>query len=316
MQLITGTEEFQLCRACAAAIGKFDGLHRGHKKLLREILKYKEQGLIAAVFTFDPPPAVFFARRPETAGGTVEKELSTREEKRRLMAGMGIDVLIEFPLREKTAAMEPEAFIRDILAKRMHTKVIAAGGDISFGKGGTGDRILLESLQEQYGYQVAIIDKIKENGREISSTYIREAIEQGDMELAGKLLGEPYRIIGSVVHGRKLGRTIGMPTVNLLPEPGKQLPPNGVYYSTVKWKQRVLQGITNIGCKPTVNDGSRIGVETYLYDFTGSIYGEELEVSLLHYKRPELKFAGVEQLKEQMQRDIAEGRKYHETLPR
>lgn len=272
--------------------------------------------MIAAVFTFDPPPAVFFARRSGGTGEAVEKELSTREEKRRLMAGMGIDVLIEFPLREKTAAMEPEAFIRDILAERMHTRVIAAGEDISFGKDGTGDRTLLESLQEQYGYQAAIIDKIKENGREISSTYIREAIEQGDMELAGKLLGAPYRIIGSVVHGRKLGRTIGMPTVNLLPEPGKQLPPNGVYYSTVKWKQKVLQGITNIGCKPTVNDGSRIGVETFLYDFTGSIYGEELEVSLLHYKRPEQKFAGVEQLKEQMQRDIAEGRNYHEKLPR
>lgn len=317
MQLITGTEEFRLCRECAAAIGKFDGLHRGHKQLLQEILNCREQGLIAAVFTFDPPPAVFFGRKLQgrkAEESAIEKELSTREEKRRLMAAMGVEVLIEYPLHAETAAMEPEVFIRDILVGRMRTKVIAAGTDVSFGRQGKGNRKLLEKLQNKYDYRVSIIDKIEENGREISSTYIREAVECGDMELADKLLGEPYSIIGSVVHGRKFGRTIGMPTVNLLPEPGKQLPPNGVYYSTVKWKQEVLRGITNIGCKPTVNDETRIGVETYLYDFSGNIYGEELKVSLLHYTRPEQKFAGVEQLRKQLQKDIAQGGKYHERL--
>lgn len=306
MQLITGTQEFRLCRECAVAIGKFDGLHRGHKRLLQEIIKQKEHGLIAAVFTFDPSPAVFFGSR-----GCEEKELSTREEKRRLLAAMGIDLLIEFPLCEKTAGMEPEDFIRDILVERMHAKVIAAGTDVSFGNRGRGDRRLLESLRQQYDYQVVIIDKIEENGREISSTYIREAVKRGDMELAQRLLGAPYSVAGCVVHGRALGRTIGMPTVNMIPEKEKQLPPNGVYYSAVQWKQKLLWGITNIGRKPTVDDDGRIGVETFLYDFEENIYGEELEVGLLHYKRPEKRFSGVEQLKEQMQKDIAEGNKYH-----
>lgn len=304
MQLITGTQEFKLSGDSAVAIGKFDGLHRGHRQLLEQILCCKKQGLITAVFTFDPTPASFFT-------GKAEPELSTREEKRRLLAGMGIDVLIEFPLNQNTAAMEPERFIGDILVGQMNMKQIAAGTDLTFGKDGTGDRRLLECLQETYGYQVRIIEKITEQGRIISSTYIREAVEDGRMELAKSLLGAPYGIIGQVVHGQKLGRTIGMPTVNLLPEPQKQLPPNGVYYSTVKWNQQILCGITNIGCKPTVNHGNSIGVETYLYDFEGDIYGQELTVSLLHYKRPEQRFHSVDELKAQMQKDITDGRTYH-----
>lgn len=301
MQFIAGRTHFKLGKNSAVAIGKFDGIHRGHKKLLQEILACKAQGLLAVVFTFDPPASSFFA-------GKQVRELTTREEKRRRFAAMGVDVLIEFPLNYETAAIEPERFVKEVLVKNMNMRFIAAGTDLSFGAKGAGNAALLQSLAKRYEYRVDIIDKICENGREISSTYLREEVEKGNMETAAVLLGEPYRITGEVVHGKKLGRTIGMPTVNLLPEKEKLLPPNGVYYSRVNFGGRLLYGITNIGCKPTVSRERVIGVETYLYDFREEIYGQEVEVSLLHYKRPEMRFDGVEALKTQMQQDIEEGR--------
>lgn len=303
MQFITGRTHFKLGEKSAVAIGKFDGIHRGHKRLLQEILACKAQGLLAVVFTFDPPASSFFA-------GKQIRELTTREEKRRRFAKMGVDVLIEFPLNYETAAIKPEQFIKEVLVENMNMRFIAAGTDLSFGAKGAGNAALLQSFAERYGYRVDIIDKITENGREISSTYLREEVEKGSMEAAATLLGEPYRITGEVVHGKKLGRTIGMPTVNLLPEQQKLLPPNGVYYSMVNFGGRLLNGITNIGYKPTVSEERRIGVETYLYDFEEEIYGQEVEVSLLHYKRPEIRFDGVEALKAQMQQDIREGRSF------
>ncbi|MBO5292629.1 MAG: riboflavin biosynthesis protein RibF [Lachnospiraceae bacterium] len=303
MQFIAGRTHFKLGEKSAVAIGKFDGIHRGHKRLLQEILACKSQGLLAVVFTFDPPAASFFS------GKTVQ-ELTTREEKRRRFAAMGVDVLVEFPLNTTTAAMPAEQFVKEILSESLNTRFIAAGTDLSFGAGGAGNAALLHRLSGRYGYRVGIIDKICENGREISSTYLREEVEKGNMEMAARLLGEPYRITGEVVHGRKLGRSIGMPTVNQLPEKEKLLPPNGVYYAQVRFGGRLLNGITNIGYKPTVSRERVIGAETYLYDFSEEIYGQQVEVDLLHYKRPEMRFEGVEQLKSQMQKDIAEGRSY------
>ncbi|NLL80250.1 MAG: riboflavin biosynthesis protein RibF [Clostridiales bacterium] len=303
MQFIAGRTHFKLSGKSAVAIGKFDGIHRGHKRLLEEILACKAQGLLAVVFTFEPSAASFFS-------GKQIKELTTREEKRRRFAAMGVDVLVEFPLNTVTAAMPPEQFIKDILAESLNTRFIAAGSDLSFGAYGAGNAALLNSLSGRFGYRVRIIEKISEDGREISSTYLREEVEKGSMEKVARLLGEPYRITGEVVHGRKLGRTIGMPTVNQIPEKDKLLPPNGVYYSQVRFGGRLLNGITNIGCKPTVSRERVIGAETFLYDFEEDIYGREVEVSLLHYKRPEMRFDGVEQLKMQMQEDIAEGRSF------
>ena len=300
MQVIAGRTHFRLAAKSAVAIGKFDGIHRGHRRLLQEILNCREQGLVSVVFTFDPPASSFFA-------GREIKELTTREEKRRYFAAMGIDILVEFPLNERTAAMPPEQFVQEILAESLQAGFVAAGTDISFGAGGAGNAQLLQQLSAQYGYRVGLIEKLQENGREISSTYLREEIEQGHMEMAALLLGEPYRIIGKVVHGKALGRTIGMPTVNQIPEPEKLLPPYGVYYSQVRLMGKTYNSITNIGCKPTVSEKKQIGVETYLYDFEQQVYGQEIEVSLLHYKRPEMHFAGVEELKAQMHSDIEEG---------
>lgn len=305
MQIISGTMEFECDMHTAAAIGKFDGVHLGHRKLLDRILKAKEDGLAAAVFTFDPPPGVFFSGKPQAG-------LMTREEKRRCFEQMGVDVLIEFPMNAQTAVIPPEDFVREILCGKMHVRYLAAGTDLSFGDGGKGDWRLLFALSRKLGYQVEVIDKILYNGREISSTYVREAVHQGEMELAAKLLGAPYMVSGRVMHGKQLGRTLGMPTVNLLPEKDKLLPPNGVYLSRLNFSGVSLPGITNIGCRPTVSDSGQMSVETYLYDFDSEIYGEYVEVSLYSFCRPERKFSDVDELKQNMERDIREGRRYWE----
>ena len=302
MQIIERITEFQLPAKSAVAIGKFDGVHLGHRELLSKIIEQKRENCLATVFTFDTSAAAFF--------GGEEKELTTRTEKRKIFAGMGIDVLIEFPLNRETAATEPEKFVREYLAGRMRAAYICAGYDLSFGKNGAGNYALLEKYADRYGYRTELIDKIRVDGKEVSSTRVREAVREGQMELVTAMLGKPYSVSGHVEHGSKLGRTIGMPTANLIPEQDKLLPPNGVYYSKVMIDGANYKGISNVGCKPTVSAGGIVGIETYLYDFAGNLYGRDITVELLAFRRPEMKFSDIGSLKRQMETDIAAGREY------
>ena len=261
----------------------------------------KKNGLAACVFTFDPTPAVLF-------GLSDGKELTTREEKRRLFEHLGIDILIEFPLTKETAATEPERFVTEILAKQMNTRFVAAGEDLSFGKNGAGNAELLEKMAPHLGFCVRTIEKIEVDGIEVSSTYIRKLVEEGRMEEAEKMLGMPYTLVGCVEHGNHIGHTLGFPTVNLLPPAGKLLPPNGVYYAVVRYNGKVYKAISNVGTKPTVSSEKVMGVESYLYDFAQDIYGQEIEVALKSFRRPERRFGSLEELKKQLDRDIADGR--------
>ncbi len=300
MEIIVGTTQFYLEKETAVAIGKFDGVHIGHRRLLEEILAQKKNGLESCVFTFDPPPSVLF-------GDSDGKELTTREEKREIFERMGIDILIEFPLTVETAAMPPQNFAREILAKQMNARFIAAGTDLSFGAKGAGNADLLRKLGPELGFEVKTIEKVCIQGEEVNSTAIRKLVTEGKMPQAEEYLGAPYTITGTVVHGNQIGRTLGFPTVNLLPESNKLLPPNGVYYSGVLFQGKKYRAISNVGYKPTVTKEHVMGVESYLYDFEEEIYGEEIEVYLYEFKRPEQQFAGLEGLKAQLQRDIREG---------
>lgn len=313
MKIIENTTEFHINEETAVAIGKFDGFHRGHQKLLATLRQQQEKGLKSVIFTFVPSPAVFFCGKPV-------RELSTLAEKRRIFEDAGVDYLIEYPFYREVADMEPETYIKEVLVDRIHAKCVVAGEDVSYGKKGSGDYRLLQENALMYGYRVLIIDKVQYEGREVSSTYVREEVEKGNMEQVAKLLGAPYHIGGKIIHGKQLGRTIGMPTVNLMPPEEKLLPPKGVYYSYVYLHSENgnmpydgirLYGITNIGTKPTVDDRSVMGVETYIYNFDGDVYGNEMEVYLLKHKRPEMCFDGIESLKAQMSADIAEGRRFH-----
>ena len=305
MQIIQQTTDFYIEEKTAAALGKFDGIHRGHQKLLDEILEQKKKGRKAVVFTFDPSPATLFQK-------TKVKELTTKREKEAMFAEMGVDILIEFPLNERTAAMSAEDFIEEVLVKRMNVGFIAAGTDLSFGYKGAGDTKLLKQFSEEYGFQVEIIEKICHEGREISSSYVREEVEKGNMELVAALIGKTYSVTGTVEHGNRIGRTLGFPTTNLLPEEEKLLPPRGVYFSKIYVDESVYHGVTNIGYKPTVSDEPRMGVETFIFDFEKDVYGKEITVSLEHFKRPEMKFDGLEELKTQVDLDKEAGRKYFE----
>lgn len=304
MKIICDTTEFQMEQKSAVAIGKFDGVHRGHMELLSHIIKMKKKKMAAVVFTFHPSAAVFF-------GQSKEAELTTRYEKRQLFESMGVDVLVEFPLNKETAATSPEEFVEKILARQMQAGYIAAGADVSFGYKGLGNKELLIRMAGQLDYQVEIINKVYEEAREISSTYVREEVEKGDMEKTARLLGRFYSFEGQVERGNRLGRKLGMPTLNLYPEREKLLPPKGVYYSRVLFEGGTYPGITNIGLKPTVNSTSHISVETYLYDFDKDMYGRKIVTELLQFKRPEQKFESVEMLKTQMEKDIAQGRMFH-----
>ena len=301
MQIISGTTEFHIDGKSAIAIGKFDGIHLGHKKLLKYILEEKKDGLKSVVFTFDPSPEEFFT-------GHKVRQLFTREEKRREFEKLGIDVLIEFPLTDETAATEPEDFVRRILVGQLNADYIAAGTDVSFGAGGRGDQHLLRSLVGELSYELELIDKVRLDGAEVSSTRVRNEVADGNMAMAERLLGGYYSVSGIVEHGRHIGHTIGIPTVNILPPEDKLLPPYGVYSSRVHLGEKTYDGMTNIGRKPTISEKEKVGVETYIYDYEGDAYGEFIEVELLRFVRPEIKFENLEMLKAQIQSDLESAR--------
>ena len=301
MKIITRLDELNIEDKTALAMGKFDGIHLGHKKLLNMILAQRQDGLKATVFTFEPSPEEFFV------GHTV-RQLFTREEKRRAFKKMGVDILVEFPLTADTAATPPEDFVRTILSEDLNAGYIAAGTDVSFGDKGRGDQYLLRNMSKELGFELHLIDKVMLDGQEVSSTRVRNVIADGDMPMAKRLLGDDYSVSGIVEHGAHLGTTIGVPTVNVLPPDNKLLPPFGVYKSVVMVDGKIFKGMTNIGRKPTVSDSGRVGVETYIYDFDEDVYGKYIEVRLLEFMRPEMKFEGVEQLKAQIHTDIEEAR--------
>lgn len=302
MQIITNLDEIKLPFYSAVAIGKFDGIHLGHRQLLGEIVAKKQEGMKAVVFTFNPSPSALFS-------GKKEKELTSMEEKRKVFENLGIDVLVEFPLTFESAATTKEDFVEEILVKKLNAGYIVAGTDLSFGKNGEGNSTFLIEESKKYDFSVKIIDKISYKGEIISSTLVRGAIAEGNVKKAHFMLGSPYFVQGIVRKGNQIGRTIGFPTVNILPEEEKLLPPNGVYKTEVIVDERIYEAITNVGCKPTVTEDKQIFIESYLYNFRENIYGKQIEVHFLEFMRKEQKFESIEELKKQLQKDMQLGQK-------
>ena len=304
MQIIRDTTDFVSPGETAVSIGKFDGVHLGHRRLLEELIDQKEKGLLATVFTFDPYPEVFF-------GYGSKQMLTTLEEKEQIFEKMGIDILVEFPFNAVSAATPSREFVTRFLCSHLRARFIAAGPDLSFGDHGSGNFSLLEELAPEYGFTAKKIEKVIMDENIISSTLIRRLISTGEVTTAARYLGEPYMVRGRIVHGKALGRRIGIPTLNQVPPEDKLLPPFGVYYSDVLIGEKKYCGMTNIGIKPTVSEENRVTVETYLYDFRDDIYGETATVQLLTHRRPEMKFGSLEELKKTMEQDIQAGRVYH-----
>lgn len=303
---IKKTRDFQIDEPTVVTIGKFDGRHLGHQKLIGRMMEIKARyGYKAAVFTFSVAPADLVQGKSHTV-------ITTNEERRNNLKKIGIDYLVEYPFTQEVAHMEAERFVKEILIDRMGMKAIVVGPDCGFGYKRSGDAALLAKLSGLYGYHLEVIEKRKDEDRDISSSYVREELDKGEIEKANALLGEPYYIHGQVVHGNHIGEPVlGFPTANLLPPKEKHLPPFGVYVSRVLIDGQFYGGITNIGKKPTIKtkDGeSPVGVETFIFDYEGDLYGREIEVGLLHYVRPERKMSGLEELKEQIGKDKDFGR--------
>lgn len=223
------------------------------------------------------------------------------------MADSGIDILVELPFTEELKTMQPYDFLK-WLTDRIQIREIVTGSDFRFGYKRAGSYETLQEYAGEFGYHLTVLQKLQYEKRDISSTRIRALIAEGRMEEANHLLGYNFFMIAPVIRGKQIGRTIGIPTANQRPEEDKLLPPNGVYVAEAEVGGKVYYGIADIGQKPTIEGENPLGVETFLFDFEGDLYGEIMKVSFLHYVRPELKFSGLEELKAQIGADVETAR--------
>jgi len=301
--------DFFISEPTAVSIGKFDGEHRGHRKIMETMKRVAaEQNLRTAVFTFQKPPM-------EILSGKTNLLITTDREKLRKFTEAGIDYVVEYPFTEQTAGMEAEDFVKNILIGQMNMKAVVAGTDCAFGRGRSGNAEVLTELGRKYGFTAVIIGKEKDSGRDISSSFIREELSKGNIEKANALLGECYSLEGTVISGNQIGKKIlGYPTINILPPEGVFLPRQGVYRTKVRFldkngneSERVFQGITNIGKNPSVEKDvlcHQIRIETFLTDFSEDLYGGNVRISFLGFIRPEMKFSSMEELKKQIAKDL------------
>lgn len=305
MKIISESEKIPW-KKTAVTIGKFDGIHIGHQKLLNEICAAREEGCAPIVFTFD------------FSSDASEKEpvqlLLTEKEKRDVLQKFGIEGYVVFPMTRENRALAPETFVKQILIEKFHMKKLCVGNDFRFGKDRMGDACLLKQLAETYGFSFESIEKERYCEIEVSSSRIREAVLNADMNAATAMLGRPYSFSGTVQHGKKLGRTLEMPTINVEFPEGKIRPGTGVYYSRVRIAGMSFYGITDIGTKPTVDTAASYATETFLYDCDAELYGLPAEIELLHFVREEVRFSCMEELKKQLHKDKEAGRAYFREL--
>ncbi|MDY2629334.1 MAG: bifunctional riboflavin kinase/FAD synthetase [Lachnospiraceae bacterium] len=303
MEYVTDVESARVEGRSIVTLGKFDGLHRGHQQLFQKLKLMKQKsGFKTVAFTFNTE--LLFWKF-----GDNFKCILEREERRKMFEKLDVDMMIECPFSDEIRNMDAEDFVRKILVERLHASCIVIGKDFRFGHNRTGDYQLLSRLSGKYDFELQLIDEVFDRDIRISSSAIREAIAQGRMEDANRMLGYAFSVEGEILNGQKLGRTIDMPTINLIPSANKLLPPFGVYSSFTQMDGVCYSGVTNIGRKPTVGEFA-VGVETHLLHTSGDFYGKFVRVSLLHFQRPEQKFPSVELLKEQMHKDARNAEQY------
>lgn len=297
MIYIKGIDKFNEEAPTAVTIGKFDGIHRGHECLVSRIHNKAEEGMKSVMVTFDQSPRVILGKEAKD-----DRNLVTPAERRVLLSKLGLDYLVELPFCDEIIHMEAEDFIR-MLCSKLHMKHLVVGSDFRFGFGGKGNAVLLQELSKTMDFTVDVVEKLRDDAREISSSYVREEIRDGKIRHANELLGHPYFVWGEITHGNHIGTGMGVPTINIVPPADKLLPPFGVYVTTVEVEGRVYHGVTDVGTKPTVADGKDVVVETHILDFSSNIYGETAMVRFYDYIRPEIKFDGLDALKKQIESD-------------
>lgn len=297
-------DNFDASKGTSITIGKFDGIHLGHRKLIREAVRYAGfSGLLSCVITFKNSDGI--------TGDDCPQLLTTFDEKYHILEKMGVDVLVVLEFTHVLKNMNPGNFIDFFLSDMLNVSSVTVGEDFCFGKDRGGSVKDLSLAQMKYGYNLTVMKKEEADGDQISSTRIRNLIKEGNLKEANTLLGYAYLFAGTTESGKKKGREIGVPTINLYPPPEKLIPPFGVYASKALLDGKEYNAVTNIGVCPTVIDNKKISIETHLLNFTPEkeTYGEKFCVSLYDYIRKEIKFDSVNRLYDQMQKDIKDAEK-------
>ena len=289
---------------CVLAIGAFDGLHRGHAALLAKVReRATARGMVAAVVSFEPLPRGYFSPLPL-------KRLSSVREKLCGIADAGIEQLLLLRFDARLVAMSAADFVRDVLVARMGAREIWVGGGFRFGHDRTGDVELLRAMQGEGPYETRVLDAVSNgDGERVSASRVRGALAAGDFAHAEHLLGRPFTISGRVVRGQRLGHTLGYPTANI--RLGKRVSPiGGIFAVRVHGVAATpLPGVASLGVRPTITGDGEPWLEAHLFDFDGDLYGRRIEVEFVARLRDEEKFAGMDALRAQMDRDAAAARR-------
>ncbi len=278
------------------AMGFFDGVHRGHRRVIESA---DTPGCLRGVLTFAEHPLAVLAPHKQPRLLT-----PVREQKQALLEQLGVQVLLELPFTPALAATSPRAFL-DSLRASCPVGGFSVGANWHFGKGGAGDSAFVEAYAAEFGMRACVQEMAEYGGARICSTRIREALAAGDLPLTLDLLGHPFSICGEVEQGQKLARTLGFPTANMRVHPNAALPPSGVYEVQTVVEGRVCRGVANLGIRPTIDEAQKVmRLETHLLNWQGNLYGRRMQVELLRFLRPEKKFGSVDELRSQIEADV------------
>ncbi|HZW21190.1 bifunctional riboflavin kinase/FAD synthetase [Noviherbaspirillum sp.] len=310
MKVFRGLPNAASRAACALTIGNFDGVHRGHQALLARVREAATRlGVEAAVMTFEPHPREFFAR----LSGDLSKaptRIANLRDKLQSLENAGVDRVIVEHFNAHFAGMSPEDFVEKVLVQGLHVKWLMVGEDFCYGSRRAGNVATLMEAGKKYGFQVETLPTVMNEGTRISSSAVRAALAASDFALAAQLLGHPYAISGHVAHGKKLGRTIGFPTLNLRVA-HKRPAISGVFVVQVHGlADRPLPGVASLGVRPTVEDEGRVLLETYLFDYNEQCYGKVVRVEFLKKLRDEEKYVDIPTLTAAIERDAQQAREF------
>jgi riboflavin kinase/FMN adenylyltransferase len=299
---IQNTENFRIESPTIVTIGTFDGVHLGHQKILNRLRELKEKtGLNTVVLTFEPHPRkVLFPEQKDL------KLLTLIDEKLDLLDNYGVDVAVVYPFSRAFSQLDPEYYIREILVKSLNVKHLVIGYDHKFGSGRKGDIQTLRQYAPQFGFEVEEISARDIDHIAVSSSKIRKALEEGNVERSSEFLGHRFTLHGTVVKGKQLGRELGYPTANIkLDGEEKIMPKMGVYFTEVIVEGRKYAGMMNIGTNPTTDRDNQIKPEVHIIDFNADIYGKKIQLNFIKRLRDEKKFANLTELKAALDNDLA-----------
>ena len=310
MKIYHHLSEFNKLNNAVVTIGTFDGVHFGHQKIVKRLCELaKNTGGESVILTFFPHPRLILDPEDQNL-----KMINTISEKAEILANLGVDHLIITPFTRDFSNLSAKEYIQNVLVETLGTKYIIVGYDHRFGKDRKGGMPELEKYAQIFDYQIEVIKEQDINDVAVSSTKIRQALLNGNVALAAKYLGYHFSVEGRVVKGDKIGRTIGYPTANIfIEETYKLIPSDGIYAVTVQMGEDLYKGMAYIGQRPTINGMTR-NIEVNIFDFNKEIYGQTIKMSFLEFLRPDVKFTGLETLKEQLKKDKENTLEYFKKL--